>query len=360
MRAPDQIDERDGQLTRRTFLKYIGAGSAAAMMPGVDVAAALDKQSHAAPAVPTATGEITPEQMGLTSIHEHIKIASEPALREKSLAYAISDLKRARELGLQTIVDVGPADDVAGIREVSLATGVQVICCTGFYVLTKEQQSFKIGDFEDYMVREIENGIQGTEIRPGVIKVAARRLPITEGERNAFIAAARVQRRYRLPICTHAVSGCAEQQRILEDAGADLKRCYFSHVEATFGWSGRTVDEEIEYLQGVVEKGSTFSFNNFGNWKHTKPHELARIIQELTRRGYDDRMAATMDVAWSFKNGKIELLWEDINEDGKDRAYSYLLRKAVPWMRASGIPERSIQKFILDNPRRIFTPEHKS
>jgi hypothetical protein len=46
-----------------------------------------------------------------------------------------------------------------------------------------------------------------------------------------------------LPICAHAVSDCAEQQQILKQAGADLKHYYFSHVEATFGWSGRNVNE---------------------------------------------------------------------------------------------------------------------
>lgn len=355
MSNPQQSPTLNGQLPRRAFLKLFGSGAVAMMLPAADALAAPESHTPATQAIPTATGSVQPLQMGITSVHEHIKVFSDPAQREKSLAFAIGDLKRARELGLQTIVNVGPSEDINGIREVSLATGVNVICCTGFYVLTPEQQAFKVADFEDHMLKEIEKGIQGTPVRPGVIKVATRKLPFTPGEKRLLIAAARVQRRYRLPICTHAVSGCAEQQQILEDAGADLKRCYFSHVEATFGWRGRTVEQEIDYLQGVVEKGSALSFNNFGNWKHTRPQDLARIILELARRGYDDRMVATMDVTWSFKDGKLQLLWEDINEDGKDRNYSYLLRKAVPWMKGNGIPERAISKFIVDNPRKIFT-----
>ncbi len=86
------------------------------------------------------------------------------------------------------------------------------------------------------------------------------------------------------------MSGCAEQQRILEKEGADLSRWYFSHVDATFGWEGRTVEQEIDYLERVVEKGSFLSFNNFGNWNHTKTGDLALIINELTARG--DRRSA--------------------------------------------------------------------
>ena len=290
--------------TRRDILtRGAAAVAGSALLPGLPAA-----RIRSFKPIPTATGEILPEQMGITSIHEHIALRrnGDAMKREEGMAFAIRELKRARGLGLRTIVDVGPTDDVAGIREVSLATGVNVVCCTGFYVLKAHQQSLKVEDFENHMLKEVEHGVQGTQIRPGVIKIAAKGLPVTPAEKNMFIAAARLQKRYHLPICTHAVSGCAEQQQVLEAAGADLAHCYFSHVEATFGWSGRSVEQEIDYLQGVVEKGSTLSFNNFGNWNHTKAKDLARIIEELTRRGHDDRMVATMDVTWSFQDGRSQ------------------------------------------------------
>ncbi|MDZ7604343.1 MAG: hypothetical protein U5K79_01875 [Cyclobacteriaceae bacterium] len=86
----------------------------------------------------------------------------------------MSELKRTKELGLQTLIEVGPTRDAAGIREVSLASGVNVVCCTGFYVLKEEQLNFSVEDCEERMVSEIEEGIQGTGIRPGVIKVATK------------------------------------------------------------------------------------------------------------------------------------------------------------------------------------------
>jgi predicted metal-dependent phosphotriesterase family hydrolase len=79
----------------------------------------------------------------------------------------------------------------------------------------------------------------------------------------------------------------------------------------------------------VLDKGST--------WNHTKAEDLARIIKELTQRGLDDRMVATMDLTWSYKNGTMKILWGDTNQNGNDRTYSYLLRKVVPWMKENGI-----------------------
>ncbi len=340
--------------SRRTFLQWLATGTMVFALPK---SFAFGNDHQKGTKIPTATGEISSEQMGITSLHEHIALRanSDPVERKKSMAFAIGELKKAKALGLSTIVDVGPTDDVAGIREVSLATGLNVICCTGFYVLKDDQQSLKVSDFEGHMRKHVEEGIEGTKIRPGVIKVATRRLPITPAEKNLLIAAARIQNQYQLPICTHAVSGCVEQQQILEDAGADLRHCYFSHTEATFGWSGRSVEQQIDYLQTLVEKGSTLSFNNFGNWNHTTPQDLAQIIRELTKRGFDNNMVATMDLTWSFENGNIKVLWEDTNEGGKDRTYAYLLSNVVPWLKENGIPTRTINKFIVDNPRRIFT-----
>ena len=349
--------------TRREFLLHgasllAGAAVSTPLLRAQDVPGRPDADTELSGTIrpiPTATGEILPDVMGITSLHEHIALRQGDVHWDESMAYAIRELKRAKDLGLRTIADVGPPDDVAGIREVAQATGINIICCTGFYLLQRSQLGMKAADFLDKMLKDIEHGLQGTDVRPGVIKTASTRMPIRPAERELFIAAARVQQRYHLPICIHSVSGCAEQQSILEEAGADLNHCYFSHIEATFGWSGRTVEQEIDYLEGVVAKGSTLSFNNFGNWNHTKPEDLARIIQELTRRGYSDRMVATMDVTWSFENGKLKLLWEDTNVNGRDRTYAYLLETAVPWMNSNGIPKSVTDQFIIDNPRRIFT-----
>lgn len=347
--------------TRRQFLTQsaaalAGVGLTSSLLGATESArATVPAAGSGSQPIPTATGEIMPEEMGITSLHEHIALRRGGEHRDESFAYAVRELKRAKDLGLRTIADVGPPDDVAGIREVARATGINVICCTGFYLLRREQLGLKAADFEAKMLYDIEHGLQGTDVQPGVIKAAATRMPIRPAEKELFIAAARIHRKYHLPICTHAVSGCAEQQRILEEAGADLGRCYFSHIEATFGWEGRTVEQEIDYLEGVVAKGSTLCFNNFGNWNHTKPEDMARIIRELAARGYADRMVATMDVTWSFEQGKLKVLWEDTNVNGRDRTYSYLLSTAVPWMQANGIGRDVTDRMIIGTPRRIFT-----
>ncbi len=343
---------------RRDFLRLASAGSAAALLglPLRSSAADAEKSADSdGKPINTATGTILPSEMGITSLHEHIPNQTDPAATALSREVAIRELIKAREHGIRTIVEVGPLNDPREIRAAAVASGVNIICCTGFYTLSPMQKAMKAPDFERVMTRQFEEGLQDTGIRPGVIKTRSNQLPIAPVEREVFTAAARMQQRFGVPICIHSVTGCADQQAILEAAGADLTRCYFSHVEAQFGWEKRSVPEQVDYFETVVKKGSTLCFNNFGNWNHTKPEALAEIIRELTARGYDDRMAASMDATWKIEDGAVKLLWADTNEGGEDRTYSYLTRKAVPWMESQGIPRTTIDKMLVANPRRIFT-----
>jgi phosphotriesterase-related protein len=202
---------------------------------------------------------------------------------------------------------------------------------------------------------EIDNGIDGTQIRPGVIKVRGDKPQLTDYEVRAFMAAGRAQRRSGLPVCTHAVSGCQSQQAVLERAGADLSRVYFSHVEAEFGWEGRSLEQEQSYLKSVVAKGSTLSYNNFGNWAHTKPESLIAIIKALVDGGFEKNQVATIDFVWDYdEDGQQKILWADINADGPRRTYSYVMSDVVPWLRSMKVAEADIRRMIVDNPRRLF------
>jgi phosphotriesterase-related protein len=232
---------------------------------------------------------------------------------------------------------------------------VNVVVCTGFYRYTEEEKRYDEETFYRGIMNEIDNGIDGTDIRPGVIKVRGDKPELKDYEVKAFTAAGRAQIRSGLPVCTHSVSGCASQQAVLEKAGADLSRVYFSHPEAQQGWEGRSLEQELEYLKAVVAKGSTLSYNNFGNWAHTKPEILAAIIKALIDSGFADRQVATIDLVWDYdEQGRQKILWADINEDGPRRTYAYVMSDVVPWLRSMKVAEADIRRMTVDTPRRLF------
>ena len=304
--------------------------------------------------ISTATADLAPGDLGITSAHEHIPIDKAGRHRNDVLDFAIRELKAARKLGLRTIVEVSPERDVRSVRRVSEAAEVNVIVCTGFYNFDEEARQCTEEQFYRHMMHEITEGIDNTEIRPGVVKIASHNALPLPHEVRALRGAGKAQATTGLPLCVHSVTGCKAQQQIIGDAGADLRKVYFSHVEAEFGWEGRSIDEEVEVLLEIVERGSVLCYNNFGNVAHTKEENLHAIIKALIDNGYADHQLATMDTVWGYEDGERKILWEDINPEGKDRMYGYLLSHALPRLRNAGISEEDIRKMIMDTPRRLF------
>lgn len=302
---------------------------------------------------PSVTGYLSADELGLTSMHEHVPLDLAGPYWDDAFKFAVKELISAREAGLSTIVEVSPRRDIHGIRRVAEETGMNILVCTGFYRYTDEEKGYSVEQFRRHMLEEIENGIEGTNVRPAVLKIATDIVP-EEHEIRALEATGQVQRETGLLVCVHSVGGCKFQQEILESVGADLARVYFCHVEAEFGWEGRKIDEEIDYLIEVVKKGSVLCYNNFGNWAHTHPENLARIIQTLIQKGFADYQVISIDCTWSYEGGRRKILWEEINPEGYRRTYSYLLNDAVPWLRQNGISEEYILKMLRDTPRRMF------
>ena len=303
----------------------------------------------------TVTGTINPDQIQIASMHEHIPLDIAGVHEKDAFDFSVAELTRAHSLGLDTVVEVSPRRDAARIREIAELTGINVIVSTGFYAYTEDEKQFSEEQFYAHMMRELQEGIGETGIQPGVIKIAARAPALESYEVNAFRAAARAQIACGVSICTHAVTGCAAQQIVLEQAGANLEKVYFSHVEATQGWEGRNVEQEIEYLLAVVRRGSTLSYNNFGNVAHTSAETLLKIIKAMIMEGMSSRQVCTMDTIWHYDTGKRKLLWEDINPDGPNRTYSYLLTHVFPWLRNAQISDDHIREMTRDNPRRLLS-----
>lgn len=274
--------------------------------------------------ISTVTGTISPEELGVISVHEHVKPVE--GFRRESLDFQVRDLLRAKALGLSTVVDLTPDRDVEFLKTASERSGVRIIPCTGHYVsFTDEERTYSADRFYGIWANEVEHGIGNTGIRPGAIKTAS----------------------------AHTVPEGSERI-ILEEAGADLSRVCFSHVEARFGWEGRSLAEQTDLLEALVKKGSFISYNNFGNWAHTEPMDLLHLIKEMIRRGHSDKQFATMDAVLLAKDGQMKVLWEDINPDGRDRMYSYLLREALPWMERHGVAKEDACRMVCDNAVRLF------
>ncbi|MCX6041564.1 MAG: hypothetical protein NTV69_10550, partial [Caldilinea sp.] len=150
----------------------------------------------------TVLGDIDPPALGVTYMHEHV-ITHPPAsfldrdLAMESIAAATRELSHFHAAGGRSLVEMTPRDygrDPLALREIATATGVQIICTTGWLKdklcrpLVAERT---VADLADEMIREITVGIDETGVRAGVIKAASSLNTITPAEEKVFRAAAR-------------------------------------------------------------------------------------------------------------------------------------------------------------------------
>ena len=180
-------------------------------------------------------GLLETADLGFTLPHEHLIDSSagiqttypELEFRDQALDMALESFNEAKSGGVDTIVEVSPMDlgrDVVLMKEVSERTGVQFICCTGCWLDIPRSFWGRDKDFiADLWVREIEQGIDGTDIKAGIIKVATSD-PITEHEELMLRASARTHLRTSVPITTHTPADSRigeEQVRILKEEGVE-------------------------------------------------------------------------------------------------------------------------------------------
>jgi phosphotriesterase-related protein len=210
--------------SRREFLlQSVAACGGTALAVRTTYAASAQRKAGV---VQTVLGPIDAAKLGFTLPHEHICVSSAgfwqmwPEFfggRAAFVVKVVDKLKAAKDAGVETIVDVTPPDigrDIRLLEEVSRKSGVHIVACTGHWLYPSLSMSSRtVEELADFFTLEIERGIEGTGIKPGVIKVATEQ-EVTPFLENALRAAARASKATGVPVTTHtyAVGRGGEKQ----------------------------------------------------------------------------------------------------------------------------------------------------
>jgi len=304
------------------------------------------------------TGPADCGSLGTTLMHEHVLYGEVPPdLRPESVELAVKLLKEAARVGIDSLVDLSPTRDIALYQEIAKQVPLRIIPSTGSYLYSRTPRWLQDMDEEamyQRILHEVREGIGETSVRAGIIKVAGTRTPLTEWEKSAFRAAARAQKRTGTPIGTHAIFEPREQFDLLTRSGADPNRCFFSHVEAEFGWNGRSPQQEASYLLEIAREGGYLLFNNFGFEFDTPWDDLVYLIRTLCERGLANRILVSVDCNWEWKRGKPVFEASEKHPDTARRTYGYMITEAVPALLKAGFSAADVRTFLVDNPRRFF------
>jgi 5-phospho-D-xylono-1,4-lactonase len=153
----------------------------------------------------TVRGDIAPESLGVTYMHEHLygfspTEGSDPDLTLNSEAAAAHELLLFKGAGGRAIVEMSPQDysrNPQVLKRLSETTGVHVIGVTGYIKATSADRFVEdksINDVADALIKDVTEGMNSTNVKAGLLKAGSSLNKITYNEEKIFRAAARAQR----------------------------------------------------------------------------------------------------------------------------------------------------------------------
>jgi phosphotriesterase-related protein len=320
--------------------------------------------------VETVTGQIPVAQLGKTLIHEHFifgypgyqgDVTLGPFIEEEALEAAIDVARLMQSYGVQTVVDPTPNEcgrNPLFLKKISEATGLQIICATGYYYegegappYFKMRQGLGSAEEEIYEMfkTEIIEGIAGTGIKPGIIKLASSKDEISEYEKMFFRAAARVQRETGIVILTHTQEGTMgpEQARMLIEQGADPSKIIIGHM------CGNT---NSAYHKEVMDQGVRIGFDRFGIQVLVgAPFDQERVatLMALIDEGYENQILLAHDSV-NIWLGRPPVMNEQVTQIMENWHPAHIFENILPTLRENGITEKQINKMLGLNAVSLF------
>ena len=315
--------------------------------------------------VNTVRGPVDAGALGTTLMHEHVFVRSpevtsnwptgwDPVAR---VAQAVERLQELHEAGIGTIVDltvVGLGRDIELVQEVAAQVELHIVVATGLYTYNDLPHFFDyraapfrpsgVDILDEFFLHDIEEGIAGSGVRPGILKCATDHQGLTPGVERVLRAVARVHRRTGLPISTHTHAHSRrglDQQRVFTEEGVDLSRVVVGH-------SGDTTD--LDYLGALLEAGSTLGMDRFGVDAFCPTADRIETIARLCEDGWAEAMVLSHDAG-------CHMDWFDddfLSAAQPNWNFLHISRDVLPAMRERGVVEEHIGTMLVANPRRIL------
>jgi phosphotriesterase-related protein len=365
----------------------------------------------------TVTGEMPPEALGVTSMHDHVFVGvgnalqeggyidqyaapilehfggelpfepGEISLRNLRALYAGAfipepsywdwtdpdiareELELYRDAGGDCIVSVSTkamSRKAGEMRRLSEETGVTIVAATGLYaheVWPPEYFEMSVDDMVAFILDEVENGLDDTDVKPGIIKAAANVLD--DPTLRALTACARAQAETGLAMMVHnglelSIDDSWEMLGILVEAGADPERLIWGHSQNLAGnrdLAGILRDPDsftidIDFLARVADEGVTICVDTFGmvtnmelvGFIEQPEIQQAIIVAKMMQAGYGDRVVVGHDASWKLCASRYA-------GTGFTRVPDWLL----PNLRAAGYPDDQVDRIATGNPARLLS-----
>lgn len=206
---------------------------------------------------------------GYTWVHEHLHIdlsgfKNNLDCRLDQYDLICQEMKDLRASGVSNIIEMTNrymGRNPQFMLDLMRDTGINVVACTGYYqdaFFPEHVAAHSVEQLAQEMVDEIVVGIDGTELKAGIIaEIGSSEGVITPLEEKVFIAAARAHIETGRPISTHTSFSTmgVEQLVLLQAHGVDLSRVTVGHCD---------LKDNLDNILRMIELGAYVQFDTIG------------------------------------------------------------------------------------------------
>jgi len=331
--------------SRRTFLLSI---------PGIVITlnGFASGQKERKSQVITVKGPIATDAMGNTLIHEHILVDFIGAKeinpnrwnRKEVIKKVLPYLEEVKKEGCHTLVDCTPnylGRDAILLQWLSELSGLNIITNTGYYggsdnkFLPEHAFTESSSSLAERWIAEWKNGIEGTSVKPGFIKISVNAGPLSEISKKLVQAAALTHLQTGLTIASHTGPATPALEEI------DLIKREGVHPGA-FIWVHAQNETDWKHYVTAARAGAWISIDGLNEENVT---DYVNRLSFLKKEKCLHQTLVSHDAGW-YEPGKPG--------GGDFRGYTALFNKLLPALQQQNFSNDDIRQITQKNPQNAF------
>lgn len=297
----------------------------------------------------TVNGAIDSYRIGRSLVHEHVLVdfigAAETGFHRWDRMEVVERVSpfilEAKKAGVKTIVECTPSflgKDVRMLKMLSDKTKMQFITNTGYYgaVDNKYLPPWAFTESAEQLaarwIDDFEFGIDGSNIRPGFIKISVDVKPegLSELHRKLVRAAALTHLKTGLVIYCHTgpAKGALEEIEIVKKERVSPSALVWVHAQA---------ENDMAMYTRIAREGTWVSLDNVS----ANVDKYVEALVMMNREGLLNRVLISHDAGW-YKPGE--------KNGGDFTGFTAIFSELLPALEKKGFGKKQIRQLLERNP----------
>jgi phosphotriesterase-related protein len=308
----------------------------------------------------TVVGPIAPDQLGMALSHEHCVVdflgaekASAPRHnRKEAVATILPHLRRVKELGCRSLMECTPnyiGRDPLLLKDLAEQTGLKILTNTGYYgaagnkFLPRHAFTETADQLTARWLKEWQDGIGGTGVRPGFIKLGVEKGPLSDLHVKLVRAAARVHLQSGLAIAVHTGDGVAalDELRVLGEERVSASALIWVHAQ----------NDPTAHVE-LATRGAWVSLDGYSASEKSQARYVS-LLQTLKAKNLLHRVLLSHDHFWSVEGtgerGTLKLA------NGGPEPFTPIFNRLIPALQKAEFSPEEIKLMLVTNPANAFT-----